>query len=126
MRREGRSCALGAHVIEVNSLCKWAWQNEAKIVNLFRRRIPLTSCKACAVTRSNAPPYFHQASVVRGERKRTVRSLFRPRVVAASLGPLACVHAEPADDSWRLYAVDIWQDPPQSSGPGRGVYLGKA
>jgi hypothetical protein len=25
----------------------------------------------------------------------------------------------------RLYAVDIWQDPPQSWGPGRGVYLGK-
>jgi len=24
----------------------------------------------------------------------------------------------------RLYAVDIWQDPPQSWGPGRGVYLG--
>jgi hypothetical protein len=27
--------------------------------------------------------------------------------------------------SLRLYAVDIWQDPPQSWGPGRGVYLGK-
>ena len=24
----------------------------------------------------------------------------------------------------RIYAVDIWQDPPQSWGPGRGVYLG--
>jgi Trypsin-like peptidase domain len=34
-------------------------------------------------------------------------------------------HADPADDSLRLYAVDIWQDPPQWWGPGRGVYLGK-
>src|ERR1700756_1926598 len=34
-------------------------------------------------------------------------------------------HAQPTDDSLRLYAVDIWQDPPQSWGPGRGVYLGK-
>jgi hypothetical protein len=33
--------------------------------------------------------------------------------------------AESTDDSLRLYAVDIWQDPPQSWGPGRGVYLGK-
>ena len=31
--------------------------------------------------------------------------------------------AGPTDDSLRLYAVDIWQDPPQSWGPGRGVYL---
>jgi hypothetical protein len=46
-------------------------------------------------------------------------------VVAAALAPLACLHAEPADDSLRIYAVDIWQDPPQSWGPGRGVYLGK-
>ena len=34
-------------------------------------------------------------------------------------------HVQPTDDSLRLYAVDIWQDPPQSWGPGRGVYLGK-
>jgi len=33
--------------------------------------------------------------------------------------------ARAADDSLRIYAVDIWQDPPQSWGPGRGVYLGK-
>jgi Trypsin-like peptidase domain len=31
---------------------------------------------------------------------------------------------QPTDDSLRIYAVDIWQDPPQSWGPGRGVYLG--
>jgi len=24
-----------------------------------------------------------------------------------------------------MYAIDIWQNPPQSRGPGRGVYLGK-
>jgi hypothetical protein len=46
-------------------------------------------------------------------------------LAAASLLPLGLAHAEPADDSLRLYAVDIWQDPPQSWGPGRGVYLGK-
>jgi hypothetical protein len=34
-------------------------------------------------------------------------------------------NAQPTDDSLRLYAVNIWQDPPQSWGPGRGVYLGK-
>jgi hypothetical protein len=38
--------------------------------------------------------------------------------------PLSFAHADPADDSLRLYAVDIWHDPPQSWGPGRGVYLG--
>ena len=42
----------------------------------------------------------------------------------ASLG-FAHAHADPADDFLRIYAVDIWQDPPQSWGPGRGVYLGK-
>jgi hypothetical protein len=34
-------------------------------------------------------------------------------------------HAQSTDNSLRIYAVDIWQDPPQSWGPGRGVYLGK-
>ena len=43
---------------------------------------------------------------------------------AASLG-FAHAQTDPADDSLRLYAVDIWQDPLQSWGPGRGVYLGK-
>jgi Trypsin-like peptidase domain len=46
-------------------------------------------------------------------------------LVAAVLASLACVHADPTDDSLRIYAVDIWQDPPQSWGPGRGIYLGK-
>jgi len=32
---------------------------------------------------------------------------------------------QPTDDSLGIYAVDIWQEPPQSWGPGRGVYLGK-
>jgi S1-C subfamily serine protease len=48
-------------------------------------------------------------------------------LAATFLTPLNCAHAQtdPADDSLRLYAVDIWQDPPQSWGAGRGVYLGK-
>ena len=46
-------------------------------------------------------------------------------MAAASLLPLSFAQAEPADDSLRIYAVDIWQDPPQSWGPGCGVYLGK-
>ena len=43
----------------------------------------------------------------------------------AALASLGFAHAQPTDDSLRIYAVDIWQDPPQSWGPGRGVYLGK-
>ena len=46
-------------------------------------------------------------------------------LTAALLLSLSFAHADPADDSLRLYAVDIWHDPPQSWGPGRGVYLGK-
>jgi S1-C subfamily serine protease len=46
-------------------------------------------------------------------------------LVTAGLGSLGFAHAQPTDDSLRIYAVDIWQDPPQSWGPGRGVYLGK-
>jgi hypothetical protein len=46
-------------------------------------------------------------------------------LTAASLLSLSFAHADPADDSLRIYAVDIWHDPPQSWGPGRGVYLGK-
>jgi len=44
---------------------------------------------------------------------------------AATLAAFESAHAQSTDDSLRLYAVDIWQDPPQSWGPGRGVYLGK-
>jgi len=43
----------------------------------------------------------------------------------AALASLGIAHAQPTDDSLRIYAVDIWQDRPQSWGPGRGVYLGK-
>src|SRR5437899_1057730 len=46
-------------------------------------------------------------------------------LVAAALAPLGFAHAQPTDDSLRIYAVDSWHDPPQSWGPGRGVYLGK-
>ena len=45
-------------------------------------------------------------------------------LAAAPLLRLGFAHADSADDSLRLYAVDIWHDPPQSWGPGRGVYLG--
>ena len=47
--------------------------------------------------------------------------------VVICLAPInfACAQTDPADDSLRVYAVDIWQDPPQSWGAGRGVYLGK-
>jgi hypothetical protein len=45
---------------------------------------------------------------------------------AAALASLGFAHAQPTDDSLRIYAVDIWQEPPQSWGPGRGVYLGKS
>jgi hypothetical protein len=46
-------------------------------------------------------------------------------LATAVLASLGIAHAQPTDDSLRIYAVDIWQDPPQSWGPGRGVYLGK-
>ena len=46
-------------------------------------------------------------------------------VLTAALASPGFAHGQPTDDSLRLYAVDIWQDPPQSWGPGRGVYLGK-
>jgi len=44
---------------------------------------------------------------------------------ASTLAAVGGAHAQSTDDSLRIYAVDIWQDPPQSWGPGRGVYLGK-
>jgi Trypsin-like peptidase domain len=46
-------------------------------------------------------------------------------LATAALTSLGFAHAQPTDDSLRIYAVDIWHDPPQSWGPGRGVYLGK-
>ena len=46
-----------------------------------------------------------------------------PRVQPAVRAQLN--QAQPTDGALRIYAVDIWQDPPQSWGPGRGVYLGK-
>jgi hypothetical protein len=38
-------------------------------------------------------------------------------LAAAALASLGFAHAQPTDDSLRIYAVDIWQDPPQSWGP---------
>jgi hypothetical protein len=63
-------------------------------------------------------------------RGQPVRRLIEFCLALVALMLLAYAHAQPADqarptdDSLRLYAVDIWQDPPQSWGPGRGV-LGK-
>jgi Trypsin-like peptidase domain len=54
-----------------------------------------------------------------------LRSIIGLVLTATAMASLGCACADPADDSLRLYAVDIWQDPPQSWGPGRGVYLGK-
>src|SRR6516225_8429470 len=47
-------------------------------------------------------------------------------LATAALALLGFAHAQtdPADDSLRFYAVDIWHDPPQSWGAGLGVYLG--
>jgi S1-C subfamily serine protease len=45
-------------------------------------------------------------------------------LAAVVLAPLGCAHAEPTDDSLRVYAVNIVQDPPQSW-TGYGIYLGK-
>jgi Trypsin-like peptidase domain len=54
-----------------------------------------------------------------------LRFTIRLILATAALAPLGFAHAQPTDDSLRIYAVDIWQDPPPSWGPGRGVYLGK-
>jgi hypothetical protein len=45
-------------------------------------------------------------------------------LTAAALLPLNFAHAHPADDSLRIYAVNIIQDPPQSW-TGYGIYLGR-
>jgi S1-C subfamily serine protease len=61
-----------------------------------------------------------------GEFARNVVSLGIGGCLAVvSLTSFEHAHAQSTDDSLRIYAVDIWQDPPQSWGPGRGVYLGK-
>jgi len=49
---------------------------------------------------------------MRVEPSPTLRFAISFCLAAASLLPLGFAHAEPADDSLRLYAVDIWQDPP--------------
>src|SRR5262249_4401113 len=45
-------------------------------------------------------------------------------LATAALASLGFAHAQPTDDSLRIYAVDIWQDPPQWWGRRRGVYWG--
>ena len=45
-------------------------------------------------------------------------------LATAALASLGFAHAQPTDDSLRIYAVNIVQDPPQPW-PGYGIYLGK-
>src|SRR5262245_4036072 len=67
-----------------------------------------------------------ESLVARGPpRSLTIKLGFWCCFAAATLAAVGGAHAQSTDDSLRIYAVDIWQDPPQSWGPGRGVYLGK-
>jgi hypothetical protein len=52
-------------------------------------------------------------------------ALERERIIKQTAEADRATYGWQTDDSLRIYAVDIWQDPPQSGGPGRGVYLGK-
>jgi hypothetical protein len=52
-------------------------------------------------------------------------ALERERIIKQTAEADRATYGWQTDDSLRIYAVDIWQDPPQSWGPGRGVYLGK-
>jgi Trypsin-like peptidase domain len=63
---------------------------------------------------------------MRVEPRPTLRFAIGFCLAAAALLPLGFAHAQtdPADDSLRLYAVNIVQDPPQPW-PGYGIYLGK-
>src|SRR5262245_59629783 len=70
------------------------------------------------------PTYLAPMALRKRTRWRTVGFWIRLCLAAAPLLPLSFVVADPADDCLRLSAVDIWHDPPQSWGPGRGVYLG--
>src|SRR5262245_251684 len=65
--------------------------------------------------------------VARGPaRSPTINLGFGCCFAAATLAAVGGAHAHSTDDSLRIYAVDIWQDPPPRSWrPGRGVYLGK-
>src|SRR6266516_4495053 len=45
-------------------------------------------------------------------------------LATAAFASLGFAHAQPTDDSLRLYAVNVIQDPPQSW-TGYGIYLGK-
>jgi hypothetical protein len=65
-----------------------------------------------------------KGSLVTRGRLLTINLGFGCCFAAATLTAVGGAHAQSTDDSLRLYAVDIWHDPPQSWGPGRGVYLG--
>src|SRR5262245_57110977 len=71
----------------------------------------------------------HNGSKGRAHRQRPARNLavnlgFGCCLAAATLASAGGAHAQSPDDSLRLYAVNIIQDPPQSW-TGYGIYLGK-
>ena len=93
-----------------------------------RRVVAIAPCAGRSVNwliHHDRPPYLPPMTFHTCELRPTLRFWIGFCLAAASLLSLGFAHADPADDSLRLYAVDIWQDPPQSWGPGRGVYLGK-
>src|SRR5262245_56364343 len=53
-----------------------------------------------------------------------VRSAIGLVLAATAMASLSFAHADPADDSLRLYAFNILQAPPQPW-PGYGIYLGR-
>jgi S1-C subfamily serine protease len=61
---------------------------------------------------------------MRVEPRPTLRFAIGFCLAAASLLPLGFAHAQSTDDSLRIYAVNVIQDPPQSW-TGYGIYLGK-
>jgi len=77
-----------------------------------------------ALPENDPPPYVPPMTFRTCELPATLGFLIGPCLAAALLLPLSFAHADLADDSLRLYAVDIWHDPPQSWGAGLGVYLG--
>jgi hypothetical protein len=63
-----------------------------------------------------------ESLVARGPaRSLTINLGFGCCFAVATLAAVGGAHAQSTDDSLRMYAVDIWQDPPQSWGPGRVV-----
>src|SRR5262249_43297240 len=93
---------------------------KAKMLNLFQR-----SRERASIDPQQSDAYLARPLFMRVKPRPTLRFWIGFCLAAASLLQLSFAHADPPDDSLRLYAVDIWQDSPQSSRTGRGVYLGK-